>query len=230
MTLHPLWLALLIGALGLLAFARHRAAARADHLQNLLSQAQQRLAEQQDDARALQARLDRIQRDHDQQLDLRRRDTLSSLLPIDDHLRRALDHARDPSASASLDALREGIELCARDLNHLWLSCGLTRLNPAPNAPFDPALHEAIASQPHGEVSAPVVGQVFAAGFSLGDLLLRPARVLVHTPLQVAGAKDDAEDAADAQPAPLADEHADPSAARADDASASPLADAPQNP
>jgi molecular chaperone GrpE len=182
MTLHPLWLAALLLALAALAFARHRAAALAQQLENRLAEAQQRLAEHQEDMRALQARLDRIQRDHDQQLDLRKRDTLASLLPIDDHLRRALDVARDPAASASLDALRQGIELCARDLDRLWTSCGLTRLDPDQRAPFDPALHEAIASQPHPDAPQPIVAEVFSAGFSLGDLLLRPARVRVHTP------------------------------------------------
>lgn len=182
MTLEPIWLVVIAGLLIALAVAWQRAASRAEAIQQHLNQATQRLSEHQEDLRALQSRLDRISRDHDQQLERRRCDTLNDLLPIDDHLSRAVAHSRDATTSADLESLRHGIELCARDLDRLWLSCGLQRLNPAPSTPFDPSIHEAIASHPHPAVTQAVVAQVFAAGFQMGGHLLRPARVLVHTP------------------------------------------------
>ena len=42
---------------------------------------------------------------------------------------------------------------------------------------FDPAVHEAMTSEPSDEVSEPTVAVVYQVGYRLGGRLLRPARV-----------------------------------------------------
>ena len=51
---------------------------------------------------------------------------------------------------------------------------------PGVGAPFDPALHEAIATQPvPTEDQDGVVQAVFSAGYRIGKRLIRPARVVI---------------------------------------------------
>ncbi|WP_062298979.1 nucleotide exchange factor GrpE [Demequina maris] len=47
---------------------------------------------------------------------------------------------------------------------------------------FDPQLHEALMSQPSGEVSEPTVQHVAQPGHKVGERVLRPARVIVAQP------------------------------------------------
>jgi molecular chaperone GrpE len=51
---------------------------------------------------------------------------------------------------------------------------------PGAGAPFDPALHEAIATAPVAEADQDgVVQSVFSAGYRIGTRLIRPARVVI---------------------------------------------------
>ncbi|MDN4475299.1 nucleotide exchange factor GrpE [Demequina sp. SYSU T00192] len=52
----------------------------------------------------------------------------------------------------------------------------------APGDVFDPQLHEALMSQPSGEVSEPTVQHVAQPGHKVGERVLRPARVIVAQP------------------------------------------------
>ena len=48
--------------------------------------------------------------------------------------------------------------------------------------PFDPHVHEAVTMQPAASPQQDhTVGQVLQAGYKFGDILLRPARVVVLT-------------------------------------------------
>ena len=58
---------------------------------------------------------------------------------------------------------------------------GVTRYGAA-GEPFDPAIHEALASQPSADVAVPTVLQVVQPGHRIGDRVLRAARVLVAQP------------------------------------------------
>lgn len=51
----------------------------------------------------------------------------------------------------------------------------------APGDPFDPERHEALMASP-AEVEQDTVAQVMQPGYQMGETILRPARVAVHTP------------------------------------------------
>ena len=101
------------------------------------------------------------------------------LLPILDDLERALEAAAEHEEAK----LEEGVRLVHRSLRELLQKEGLTEVEA--NGKFDPHVHEALLSQP-SEAEEGTVIEVVQKGYTLGDRVVRPARVVV------AGPKDDA--------------------------------------
>jgi molecular chaperone GrpE len=94
------------------------------------------------------------------------------LLPVLDDLERALE-AADKHEEAQLE---EGVALVHRSLADLLAREGLVEV-PTEGA-FDPHSQEALLAQPSPEEEGTVI-QVLQKGYKLGDLVLRPARVIV---------------------------------------------------
>ncbi len=87
--------------------------------------------------------------------------------------------AEDPTAITA-QSLYEGMELLARKLWKELESIGLERIDPA-GLPFNPELHEAVATTPPVEPEQDhTVCRTFQAGYSFKGALLRPARVQVY--------------------------------------------------
>lgn len=109
-------------------------------------------------------------------------DLVGQLLPVIDNLRRALDTEASVEANESEEFRHflHGVELISKQLNAV-----LERLNVEPVAtvgqPFDPHVHEAIATQPTDDVAPDTVVQEVQRGYRLGDRLIRPAMVKVAT-------------------------------------------------
>lgn len=88
--------------------------------------------------------------------------------------------AVNPETASAGDVI-EGVELVERKMLKELETIGVVRLGQAGDA-FDPNTHEAV-----GAVPAPTpeqegtVAEVLQAGYRLGDLLVRPARVRVYT-------------------------------------------------
>jgi len=96
------------------------------------------------------------------------------LLPALDNLDRALE------AAAQDDPLLEGVRLVRAELGAALARVGVESFTPA-GEPFDPALHEAMATAPQppdGPASGTVV-EVYQPGYRLGEQVIRPARVVV---------------------------------------------------
>jgi molecular chaperone GrpE len=72
--------------------------------------------------------------------------------------------------------LEEGVRLVHRSLGELLAREGLTEVETA--GKFDPHTQEALLSQPSDEEEGSVI-QVLQKGYSLGDRVLRPARVVI---------------------------------------------------
>lgn len=87
--------------------------------------------------------------------------------------------AEDPSAITA-QSLYDGMELLARKLWKELESIGLERIEPE-GLPFDPELHEAVATTPPTEPGQDhTVCRTFQAGYRFKGALLRPARVQVY--------------------------------------------------
>lgn len=99
------------------------------------------------------------------------RDVLSQFLPVIDDLDRALGSIPDSERESSWV---KGVSLIQSKLNGTVERLGVTKIE-ALNQPFDPAFHEAVATEP-GTSGSHVV-EVYQSGYKLGDLLVRPAMV-----------------------------------------------------
>jgi molecular chaperone GrpE len=97
------------------------------------------------------------------------------LLPILDDLERALAAAEE-HAEAQLE---EGVRLVHRSLAALLERYGVKPI--ATDGKFDPHVHEALLSQPSEAEEGSVI-DVVQKGYTLGDRVVRPARVVVAAP------------------------------------------------
>jgi molecular chaperone GrpE len=101
------------------------------------------------------------------------------MLGVADNLRRALDHLpaeTRESADAATKSLIEGVEVTERDFLSRLTRHGVKKLEPQGER-FDPNLHEALFELPDESVPAGTVGQVVESGYTIGDRVLRPAKV-----------------------------------------------------
>jgi molecular chaperone GrpE len=86
----------------------------------------------------------------------------------------------DPTA-ADAQSLHDGVDLVERKVWKELAALGVTRID-ATGASFDPNVHEAVTTQPAASPEQDhTVGQVLQAGYRFGEVLLRPARVIVLT-------------------------------------------------
>jgi molecular chaperone GrpE len=102
------------------------------------------------------------------------------LLPALDNLDRAIDAAGE-SGSAEDDPLLAGVRLGRSELAAALARVGIESYVPL-GEPFDPTLHEAIATAPRPDgdgVASGTVVEVYQAGYKLGGNVIRPARVVV---------------------------------------------------
>ena len=113
------------------------------------------------------------------------RDVLSQFLPVIDDLDRAL--AAIPESERGSGWVK-GVSMIQAKLNGTVERLGVTRVD-ALHKPFDPAFHEAVATEP-GSSGSHVV-EIYQNGYTLGDMLVRPA--MVKTGDALPGATEDAD-------------------------------------
>ena len=96
------------------------------------------------------------------------------LLPALDNLDRAL------AAAAQDDPLLHGVRLVRSELAAALARAGIESFSPA-GEPFDPEVHEAVATAAQAPGGAPsgTVVEVYQPGYRMGASILRPARVVV---------------------------------------------------
>jgi molecular chaperone GrpE len=116
----------------------------------------------------------------------------ADVIPALDSIERALRAAGiDPDASdqgpgegapseevSARDALARGVELVYRELRAALNRSSVEAFDPA-GEPFDPALHEALASRPADDAKPGSVVETVDKGYRLDGQILRAARVIV---------------------------------------------------
>jgi molecular chaperone GrpE len=95
---------------------------------------------------------------------------ISRLLPVLDNFERAIAHGEGG----------EGVALVFKSLKGTLHAAGLLEI-PAEGVPFDPTVHEAVQSH-EADVEQPVVESLFRRGYKMGDVVIRPAMVVVARP------------------------------------------------
>lgn len=109
-------------------------------------------------------------------------DVAAKLLPVMDNLRRALDAEASLQAGESEEFRHflNGVELISKQLNDVLEGLGVQPV-PSVGEPFDPHVHEAIATEQTDDYEPDTVMQEIVRGYRLGEKLLRPAMVKVAT-------------------------------------------------
>ncbi len=148
--------------------------------QALLDQASQDLvADMRNDMLRAQAELvnfrQRVERDRAANREAVIAEVLRSLLPAIDDLSRAEAHGD----------LVEGapVTLIAQKLRTAFEKYGLKQVGVKGEA-FDPSIHEAVVQLPDPKATTQTVADVIEVGYTLGDRLVRPAKVAVAVPAE----------------------------------------------
>ena len=114
----------------------------------------------------------RAAREREEYVTLANERLVKELLPILDDLERALTAAAEHEEAA----LEEGVRLVHRSLAKVLERQGLRAI--ATEGTFDPHVHEALLSQPSQEEEGSVI-DVVQKGYTLGERVVRPARVVI---------------------------------------------------
>jgi molecular chaperone GrpE len=114
----------------------------------------------------------RVAREQERIVTLANERLVKELLPILDDLERALVAASEHEEAR----LEEGVRLVHRALAELLARQGVQEIDTA--GKFDPHVHEALLSQPSEAEEGSVI-DVVQKGYTLGDRVVRPARVVV---------------------------------------------------
>jgi molecular chaperone GrpE len=134
-----------------------------------------RLAERTADLQRLQAEYanyrKRVERDRVAVREQALANVLAALLPVLDDIGRAREH----------EELAGGFKSVAESLQAAVAKLGLTSYGESGD-PFDPNLHEALMHSYSAEVTEPTCVTVLQPGYKIGDRILRPARVAVAEP------------------------------------------------
>jgi len=97
---------------------------------------------------------------------------VKDLLPILDDLERALDAVGEHNEAS----VEEGVRLVHRSLAQLLERNGVKQIST--EGKFDPHVHEALLSQPSEAEEGSVI-DVVQKGYTIGDRVVRPARVVI---------------------------------------------------
>jgi molecular chaperone GrpE len=104
-------------------------------------------------------------------------DVIAKFLDVLDDLNRV---AQLDLTNATVEAIMEGVDLVERKFVRMIEDAGVEVIDPA-GQPFDPERMEAMMRLPaESEEQDETVAQVFAKGYQLKGLLVRPARVAVY--------------------------------------------------
>lgn len=107
-------------------------------------------------------------------------DVLRRFLDVLDNFDRALQSARGEQDGGDQDGFREGVELIFQNFRGVLRDLGVEPIA-ALEQEFDPNVHEAVGTLPRDGVESGQVIEVVAEGFTFGDMVLRPARVIISS-------------------------------------------------
>jgi len=151
-----------------------------DSLEQQLQQAQSTIQEYWDQIMRLRAEIDnnrrRAERDIANAHKYALKGFIENLLPVIDSME--LGQAAAVADNATLESIREGLELTFNMFVQVLRRNGLEQINPL-GEKFDPERHQAISMIEAENVEPNSVIEVMQKGFVLNDRLIRPAMVVV---------------------------------------------------
>ena len=103
-------------------------------------------------------------------------DVIRDLLPILDGVGRALAHSENEDTES--EGFQEGIKMIMEQFPRVLYNRNLKEIETI-GKPFDPTVHEALMQMPSEIHDAGIISEEIEKGYSLGDKVLRPAKVVV---------------------------------------------------
>ena len=103
-------------------------------------------------------------------------EVIRDLLPIVDGVGRALAHSENEDTAS--EGFQEGIKMIMEQFSRVLYNRNLKEIETI-GKPFDPTVHEALMQMPSEIHDAGIVADEIEKGYSLGDKVLRPAKVVV---------------------------------------------------
>lgn len=100
---------------------------------------------------------------------------IHDILPSMDNLHLALQHADEASKG-----LAQGVDMVYKQMQDVLGNHGLQPID-ADGQLFDPNIHEAVQQVASDDIEKDHIVQVFQTGYKLGEMILRPAKVVVST-------------------------------------------------
>ncbi len=105
-------------------------------------------------------------------------DVLRPILGVLDNFERALQSLHENKENADLEKFLEGVDLIFQNFQGVMRDLGVTSMEPM-GEEFDPVYHEAVGQMAREGVESGRVIEIVQNGFMFGDLVLRPARVII---------------------------------------------------
>ncbi|MGZ3774605.1 MAG: nucleotide exchange factor GrpE [Pseudobdellovibrionaceae bacterium] len=100
---------------------------------------------------------------------------IRDLLEVVDNFERALQTNVNAD---NFSTFKKGVEMTAQEFKSLLQKHSVTEV-PAEGAPFDPSLHEALASEPSEQVAPGHILRVFKKPYKFHDKVIRPGQVVI---------------------------------------------------
>ena len=155
---------------------------RLAELEAKLLQAETALADERDKFLRRAAEFENIRRrlaaESQRAADAKKIDFIQQALAIADNLAIAL---LTPADKETVEHLGQGVRLTLEKFNQLLREHGVEKFESL-DRPFDPNLHEAVATQKNPDRPENTVLQVFREGYMRGEQVLRHAQVVVNQP------------------------------------------------
>ena len=126
----------------------------------------------------------RMIKEKQEAIDYANTNLISDLLQILDDFDRAIE-AGKKAGEESAAAFMQGVMMIRSGLSSLLESKYGLQYYEAQGKPFNPDIHEAVATNPSAEVTEPTVGAELQKGYKLKERILRPAKVMVLMPAPV---------------------------------------------
>ena len=123
----------------------------------------------------------RMIKEKQEAIDYANTNLISDLLQILDDFDRAIE-AGKKAGEESAAAFMQGVTMIRNGLSSLLESKYGLQYYEVQGKPFNPDIHEAVATNPSAEVTEPTVGAELQKGYKLKERILRPAKVMVLMP------------------------------------------------
>ena len=152
-----------------------------EQLKESLSAAELAAEKARDDQLRVQAEMQNLRRRTEQDVERAHKYGIekfsTELLVVADNLERALSSASE-SKDESAKAILDGVSLTLKSLNDCFAKFSIETVDPL-GEPFDPQLHQAIATQESPDSEPNSVIEVIQKGYTLNGRVIRPAMVMV---------------------------------------------------